>query len=269
MRDIGITQHRAGDHDRAVAIAAGDGGRIACASDQDDDVAVEAGILGQSCHQPVAGHFDRGLVRGAAHGRRVGRCRQCERQLERVFRGQRMTGRGARVDSAVALGIAIEGRENRGNRDPPVVALRLEQLPVAQPDDRALAGLQVAEVGGVQAVALRFDQHGAVAALHGLLVFLVSFLLRLDGAGERAIAERELQPQQHGARRHREGVDDLEVLVRRVGVVLFGGDFEQRGGGTRLDAHALEHRRGGIAGAVEAGVLFVGSHGFRSLRMVA
>ena len=164
-----------------------------------------------------------------------------------------MARRRAARDPAIALGIAVEGRQHGGDRDAPVLALRLEQLPVAHPDAGAFAGLQVAEVGGVETVALCLDEHGTVAALHGLLVLLVGLVLRLDGAGESAVAEDELEPQQHGARRHREGVDDLEVLVRPVDVVLLGSDLEQRGGGARGDAHALEHRRGRAAGAWRLG----------------
>ena len=244
---------------------------VACGSrrSQEDDVAVEPRVVGQVGDQRAVGDLDRSAVRGTAQRCGIGDAGQLERELERVLGGQRLRWRRAGIEPAVDLGIAVEGRQHGRDRDAPVVALRLEQLPVADADHCALAGLQVAEIGGVEPVALGFDQHRAVAAVDRAVIGLARLALRPHHAREGSLAEVELQSQQHGARRDRERVDDFQRLAGGVDVVLLGGEVEQRSGGARTDAHALEDGEDATARGLQARVLFVLGHGFRSLRMVA
>src|SRR5690606_33507701 len=58
--------------------------------------------------------------------------------------------------------------------------------------------------------------------------------------GQTAIANQDLDPEQDGRPRQREGVDELDMAIEGVGKALLEARLEKRAAQRALEAHALE-----------------------------
>ena len=89
--------------------------------------------------------------------------------------------------------------------------LEAQQLRVAVADHRLLARHQVAEVQRAQAVAGALEHDRAVALVDGLLVARLGAFFSTTTAAELAPFDLDVEVEQHGLERQREGVHRLDV----------------------------------------------------------
>ena len=83
-----------------------------------------------------------------------------------------------------------------------------------------VAGLEVADVGGVQAIAMRFQHYRGVAFFQRFLILALRFTLGDDHAILAFGIEFGREAEQHRHRWQRKGVDNFEDLFAGVAVGL-------------------------------------------------
>ena len=147
---------------------------------------------------------------------------QQDLQGQRVLRGEARRHRFVRGQPTFPMGMAVPRCHRGGNRDADLPLFEAQQLRVLDLDDSVFAGLQVAQVGGVQALCGLLDHDGRVAVVDGLFVTGAGLLFLQDGSGQALACDLGVQGQQGGAPRQGKGVDHLQVAGAVVAVGLPG-----------------------------------------------
>ena len=107
--------------------------------------------------------------------------------------------------------VTIAWRDRGRNMKPELAPRPAIQNAIGKPHDCGFARCQVAHVHGVKTRLDLFEHHGAVALFNGGLVALLGLGLCSDFAFESALAQLDLEVEQHGIERERKGVDRLDI----------------------------------------------------------
>ena len=137
--------------------------------------------------------------------------------------------------------------------------MTLERRDVGEPHHDLLLRQQVADAGREEVGPDLVEQVGAVAAPHGLVVFLEGLVGLLDGADDAPVADLDLEAAHGGRLFEGEGVDGLDRDVLAVHVALRDG--HGRGRPPRLDVDGHAGQRHVVLADEQAGGAWLGRLG--------
>ena len=211
-------------------------------ADREHEVAVEEGAAREADVHAGRRGGDRKRVRRRRELPGGDLAFEVDRERERV-RDREVARRDLVRREACGLRVAVAGRDDRGNRQAHAALLEPQQLRVAVADRRRLARHQVAEVERAQAVSRALEHDRGVALVDRLLVVALGRLLLDDRRDEPAVAQRDLEVEQHRVHRERKRVDRLDVRRVRVAVALLDVELEQQPAHAAARFDALERHR--------------------------